>query len=159
MPLYRTRPTVVDAIQITHKTTISPKVGDALTGCPGDWLITETEGQQYFCHDGIFQATYVEQDTQYEDAPVGEIPYDPLAVNFDDCDFCLVNMDDVESERHPGVMELITYYECALKKNGMKCLTPQKLCKFIKQDDQLREYFMEATAVEFAEDGADVGEE
>lgn len=159
MPLYRTRPTVVEAIQIKYKMNIDQKDGENQAGFPGDWLITETEGNQYFCHDGIFQATYVEQETQYEEKTPGEIPFDPLAVNFDDCDFCLVNMDDVESERHPGVMEVITYYECALKKNGMKCLTPQKLCKFIKQDDQLREYFMEATIVEFGEEEADAGEE
>lgn len=152
MPLYRTRPTVVDAIQIKNKMVINLKDGENATGFPGDWLITETEGAQYFCHDGIFQATYVEQEVQYEE-PQDPL-FDPNVISYDECDFCIVNMDEVESERHPGVMELITYYECALKKNGMKCLCPSKMCKFVKQE-QLMECFMEATAVEMGEDGED----
>lgn len=57
MGLYRKRPVVVEAVQLSRKTTIHTLEGD-MVGNPGDWLITGVHGEQYPCKDDIFRETY-----------------------------------------------------------------------------------------------------
>lgn len=54
---FRKKPILIEAIQINCAMTI---VTPAMTtqGNPGDWLITDAQGGQYFCEDKIFQLTY-----------------------------------------------------------------------------------------------------
>lgn len=54
---FRQKPVVIEAIQINSEMSIKT-VDGILDGNPGDWLITEPQGKQYFCEDSIFQQTY-----------------------------------------------------------------------------------------------------
>ena len=57
MSRFRKRPVIIEATQITRKMTVETLEG-TMTGNPGDWLITGVQGEQYFCRDDIFRATY-----------------------------------------------------------------------------------------------------
>lgn len=57
MPLFRKKPVVIEAIQITREMTVKTLEG-TMKGNPGDWLITGVQGEQYFCRDDIFKETY-----------------------------------------------------------------------------------------------------
>lgn len=57
MAKFRKKPVVIEAVQLTRRTTIHTLEGD-MVGEPGDWLITGVEGEQYPCKDSVFQATY-----------------------------------------------------------------------------------------------------
>ncbi len=57
MTQFRKKPVVIDAIQVTRPMTVETLEG-TMNGNPGDWLITGVEGEQYFCKDSIFRATY-----------------------------------------------------------------------------------------------------
>jgi hypothetical protein len=57
MPQFRKKPVIVEAVQLTRKTTIETLEG-TMVGNPGDWLITGINGEQYPCKDDIFQKTY-----------------------------------------------------------------------------------------------------
>jgi hypothetical protein len=57
MPRFTKRPVEIRATQITRPMTIETLEG-IMSGKPGDWLITGIKGEQYFCADDIFRATY-----------------------------------------------------------------------------------------------------
>ena len=57
MGQYRKKPVVIEAIQITRPMTVETLEG-VMSGGVGDWLITGVAGEQYFCKDDIFKATY-----------------------------------------------------------------------------------------------------
>lgn len=61
MAKYRKKPVVIEAVQLTRRTTIHTLEGD-MVGNPGDWLITGVEGEQYPCRNDIFQKTYEPYD-------------------------------------------------------------------------------------------------
>jgi hypothetical protein len=54
---YRKIPLVIEAVQISKKMKLETLEG-TMTGYSGDWLITGIKGEQYFCKDDIFKATY-----------------------------------------------------------------------------------------------------
>ncbi|MDG5788451.1 hypothetical protein QA612_13260 [Evansella sp. AB-P1] len=57
MPKYRQKPKVVEAIKITRLMTIETAEG-RVTGNPGDYLITDTNGEQYPLESHIFEKNY-----------------------------------------------------------------------------------------------------
>ena len=57
MPRFRKKPVIIEAVQLTRPMTVVTLEG-TMTGNPGDWLITGIKGEQYFCKDDIFKATY-----------------------------------------------------------------------------------------------------
>ncbi|WP_180320574.1 hypothetical protein [Alkalihalobacterium alkalinitrilicum] len=57
MPKYRKIPVTVEAVKITRTITIETSEG-AVKGLPGDYLITEANGDQYPIRADIFEATY-----------------------------------------------------------------------------------------------------
>jgi len=57
MPKFRKKPVVIEARRITESMTVETLEG-VMRGNPGDWLITGVKGEQYFCKDDIFRATY-----------------------------------------------------------------------------------------------------
>lgn len=57
MAKYRRKPIVVDAVRITRTITIETTEG-SITGQPGDYLITDTSGEQYPCESTLFNETY-----------------------------------------------------------------------------------------------------
>ena len=59
MPRYRKKPVTIEAIQLTRPMTVETLEG-VMKGNVGDWLITGIKGEQYFCKDDIFRATYDE---------------------------------------------------------------------------------------------------
>ncbi len=62
MPRFRTRPVEVQAFRISRPMIVETPEG-TMKGEPGDWLITNVEGEQYFCMDSIFRKTYEPVDT------------------------------------------------------------------------------------------------
>lgn len=56
MPLFRKKATV-EAVELTTPTTVDTKWGPQ-TGQPGDWLITNPDGEQYPCPRDTFESTY-----------------------------------------------------------------------------------------------------
>lgn len=62
---YRKKPVVIEAIRISRPMTVETLEG-TMRGNPGDWLITGVAGEQYFCRDDIFRATYEPADEEAE---------------------------------------------------------------------------------------------
>jgi hypothetical protein len=56
---------VIDAVPITKTMEIKTKEG-TMTGNPGDWLITGTEGEKYPCKDSVFRTKYDPVDNEGE---------------------------------------------------------------------------------------------
>lgn len=56
--LYRHKPTLVRARQLTTPAEFETALGDKMTGRPGDWLIQREDGEQYVCPKGTFEACY-----------------------------------------------------------------------------------------------------
>lgn len=56
MPKYRKR-ALVEAVQLTDAVTVATKTGEQ-TGKPGDYLITNPDGEQYPCPKDVFEDTY-----------------------------------------------------------------------------------------------------
>ena len=67
MAKFRKKPVVIEAIQITRKMTVETLEG-IMTGNPGDWMITGIKGEQYFCKDDIFKATYEPVNNETEES-------------------------------------------------------------------------------------------
>ena len=61
MPKFRKKPVEIEAMQISRCMTVDTLEGN-MRGNPGDWLITGVKGEQYFCKDLIFRATYEPAD-------------------------------------------------------------------------------------------------
>ena len=57
MGLYRKKPLVVEAEQLTKIRIIKTLEGD-MVGKVGDWLITGVKGEQYPCKPDVFEMTY-----------------------------------------------------------------------------------------------------
>lgn len=57
MGLYRKRPVVVEAVQLTEQIEIETLEG-IMIGRAGDWMITGVNGEQYPCKPDIFEKTY-----------------------------------------------------------------------------------------------------
>ena len=57
MAKFRKRPVVIEAEQINFSQVIDTLEG-TMQGNPGDWLITGTRGEKYFCKDDIFKEIY-----------------------------------------------------------------------------------------------------
>ena len=54
---FRKKPVVIQARQLTEPDEVTTLEG-TMTGEVGDWLIRGVEGEEYFCKDRIFRATY-----------------------------------------------------------------------------------------------------
>jgi hypothetical protein len=63
MPRFRKKPVEIEAVQITEAEIIETLEGP-MNGNPGDWKITGTEGEQYFCKDRIFRDIYEPVDEE-----------------------------------------------------------------------------------------------
>lgn len=57
MPKYRRKALVVEAVKITSAITVETAEG-TMTGQPGDYLITHSDGTQYPCSADTFAKTY-----------------------------------------------------------------------------------------------------
>jgi hypothetical protein len=57
--MYRKRPVVVEAVQMTTQFAVQTLEGEMFGG-PGDWLLIGTDGEQYPCDDQTFRQTYDE---------------------------------------------------------------------------------------------------
>ncbi|MFC0469639.1 hypothetical protein ACFFHM_03615 [Halalkalibacter kiskunsagensis] len=57
MARYRTKPVVIEAVKITRTITIETAEG-SIVGRPGDYLITDKNGEQYPCTAEKFVKTY-----------------------------------------------------------------------------------------------------
>ncbi|MDC3417747.1 hypothetical protein [Aquibacillus salsiterrae] len=57
MPKYRKKPIVVEAVKLTRSITIETTDGTT-KGLPGDYLITDKDGEQYLCERDQFEADY-----------------------------------------------------------------------------------------------------
>ncbi|MDT8858659.1 PGDYG domain-containing protein [Alkalihalobacillus sp. MEB130] len=57
MARYRRKPVIIEAVKITRTITIETAEG-SLTGRPGDYLITDTNGEQYPCNAEKFEKMY-----------------------------------------------------------------------------------------------------
>lgn len=57
MPKYRKKPIVVEAVKLTRSITIETSNG-TLKGLPGDYLITDKNGEQYPYDRDRFEAEY-----------------------------------------------------------------------------------------------------
>ncbi|WP_096435103.1 hypothetical protein [Alteribacter populi] len=57
MPRYKRRPVEVDAVKITRAISIET-TGNTMKGNPGDYLITEVNGEQYPCNAELFEQEY-----------------------------------------------------------------------------------------------------
>lgn len=57
MPKYRKKPMVVEAVKLTRSITIETSNGP-MKGLPGDYLITDNNGEQYLCDRDKFDAEY-----------------------------------------------------------------------------------------------------
>lgn len=68
MAKYKRKPCVIEAMQIKSKMTIIDANGTEVIGNPGDWLITGVKGEQYFCPDDTFKASYELDEKSYDDA-------------------------------------------------------------------------------------------
>ena len=65
MPLFRKKPIVVEAVQLTRTVMIETLEG-TMRGDVGDWLITGVNGEQYPCKPDIFAATYESAEEEDE---------------------------------------------------------------------------------------------
>lgn len=57
MPKYRKKPIIVEAVKLTRSITIETPNG-TMKGLPGDYLITDKNGEQYPCDRDQFEAEY-----------------------------------------------------------------------------------------------------
>lgn len=57
MPKYRKKPVTVDAVKITRPITVETSKG-TMKGLPGDYLITDENGEQYPCDRDEFEESY-----------------------------------------------------------------------------------------------------
>jgi len=57
MPLYRKKPVVIEAVQLTREVVVTSPEG-SLQGHVGDWLVTGTAGEQYVVSKDIFPTLY-----------------------------------------------------------------------------------------------------
>ncbi|WP_180271273.1 hypothetical protein [Fredinandcohnia onubensis] len=57
MPKYRKKPIIVEAVKLTRSITIETSNG-SMKGLPGDYLITDKDGEQYPCDRDQFEAEY-----------------------------------------------------------------------------------------------------
>lgn len=57
MPKYRKKPTTVEAVKLTRSITVESSNG-TMKGLPGDYLITDENGEQYPCDRDQFEAEY-----------------------------------------------------------------------------------------------------
>ncbi|MCT2536460.1 PGDYG domain-containing protein [Aquibacillus koreensis] len=57
MPKYRKKPIVVEALKLTRSITIETSDGTK-KGLPGDYLITDKNGEQYLCERDTFEADF-----------------------------------------------------------------------------------------------------
>ncbi|WP_421383696.1 hypothetical protein ACOJQI_03720 [Bacillus salacetis] len=57
MPKYRKKPIVVEAVKLTRSITIETSNG-TMKGLPGDYLITDKDGEHYPCDRDQFEAEY-----------------------------------------------------------------------------------------------------
>lgn len=57
MPKYRKKPIVVEAVKLTRSITIESS-DNKIKGLPGDYLITNKDGEQYLCEREQFEAEY-----------------------------------------------------------------------------------------------------
>lgn len=57
---YRKKPVVIQAKRLNRQMTVETLEGK-MTGNIGDWLIIGIKGEEYFCKDDIFRATYEEK--------------------------------------------------------------------------------------------------
>ncbi len=68
--LYRKRPVVIRAYR-TDRPLVIPTLEGDMRACPGDWIITGVNGEQYPCQPDIFAKTYepaMEETTTVTDA-------------------------------------------------------------------------------------------
>ncbi|MBU9711776.1 PGDYG domain-containing protein [Evansella tamaricis] len=65
MPKYRRKPIVVEAVKITRPMTIDTVEG-AMTGNPGDYLITDSNGEQYPCPASEFDKVYEPMSPRFD---------------------------------------------------------------------------------------------
>ncbi|WP_205677326.1 hypothetical protein [Aquibacillus halophilus] len=57
MPKYRKKPIVVEALKLSKSITIETSDG-TMKGLPGDYLITDKNGEQYLCDRDQFETEY-----------------------------------------------------------------------------------------------------
>ncbi|WEG14586.1 hypothetical protein PU629_09595 [Pullulanibacillus sp. KACC 23026] len=57
MPKYRKKVIIVEAVKLTRPITIETSKG-TMKGLPGDYLITDKNGEQYPCDRDLFEAEY-----------------------------------------------------------------------------------------------------
>ena len=57
MSLYRKRPVVVEAIQLTQSTVVRTREGNMIA-TSGDWLVTGVAGEKYPCSPKTFNQSY-----------------------------------------------------------------------------------------------------
>lgn len=57
MPKYRKKPIIVEAVKLTRSITIETSNG-TMKGLPGDYLITDDNGEQYPCDRDQFETEY-----------------------------------------------------------------------------------------------------
>ena len=57
IPKYRKKPIIVEAVKLTRPITIETSNG-SMKGLPGDYLITDKDGEQYPCDRDQFEAEY-----------------------------------------------------------------------------------------------------
>ena len=57
MAKYRKKPIIVEAVKLTRSITIETSNG-TMKGLPGDYLITDNNGEQYPCDRDQFEAEY-----------------------------------------------------------------------------------------------------
>ncbi len=57
MPKFRKKPLIVEAVKLTRSITIETSKG-TMKGHPGDYLITDKNGEQYPCDRDQFEAEY-----------------------------------------------------------------------------------------------------
>lgn len=57
MAKYRKKPVIVEAVKLTRSISIETSNG-TMKGLPGDYLITDEDGEQYPCDRNQFEAEY-----------------------------------------------------------------------------------------------------
>ncbi|MCE7790864.1 hypothetical protein K8O68_00330 [Salipaludibacillus sp. CUR1] len=57
MPKFKRKPVVVEAVKITRPISIETE-GNTVKGHTGDYLITESDGQQYPCNAQLFEEEF-----------------------------------------------------------------------------------------------------
>ncbi|WP_456278949.1 hypothetical protein [Bacillus sp. AK128] len=57
MPKYRKKPIIVEAVKLKRSLTLETSNG-TMKGLPGDYLITDKNGEQYLCDRDQFEVEY-----------------------------------------------------------------------------------------------------